>query len=149
MNEDFDPLSYFAMAEFNQLRSQAFDIFDRCLAENNPAPIIAFIEKQVTGDPPHLPLLRDFADGLHQRLLSLRVYHFDVRNNVIKAFADDYGIDITPLLPANAVDQYHELNVRELLDYAKTHGTDLTDKDVILLGKLLEASIQAASRLQI
>src|SRR5690349_19329403 len=119
MNEDFDALSYFAMAEFNQLRAQAFDLFDRCLAENNPAPIVSFIEKQVTNDPPHLPLLRDFADGLHQRLLSLRVYHFDVRNNVIKAFTDDYRVDITPLLPANATSQYHELNIQQVVSYAR------------------------------
>jgi hypothetical protein len=149
MNEDFDPLSYLAMAELNQLRSQAFDIFDRCLAENNPAPIIAFIEKQVTDDPPHIPLLRDFADGLHQRLLSLKVYHFDVRDNVIKAFTNDYGINITPLLPANALDQYHLLDTLKVLEFAQAKGKDLTEKDMLMLGKLLEASVKAAARLQI
>jgi hypothetical protein len=149
MNEDFDALSYFAMAEYNQLRAQAFDLFDRCLAENNPAPIIAFIEKQVTDDPPHLPLLRDFAEGLHQRLLSLRVYHYDVRNHVIKAFTEDYQIDLTPLLPANAASQYHEINVRQVVEYSREHGKDLTEKDLLMLGKLLETSIKAAARLQV
>jgi hypothetical protein len=147
MSDDFDALSLFAMAELNQLRAQAFDLVDRCLAENNPAPIITFIERQLVGDPPHLPLLRDFADGLHQRLMTLRVNHYDVRNNVIKTLAEEYGVDITPLLPANAVLQYHELDVVKAIQFIKEKGKSISKKDSLLLEKLLEASIATASRL--
>jgi hypothetical protein len=147
MAEDFDPQSLFAMAELNQLRTQALDLFDRCLAENNPAPIIAFIERHITDDPYHMLLLRDFSDGLHQRLLSLRANHYDLRNNVVQAFMA-YGVDIAPLLPPNALDKYHLMNQAQVLDYAVQHGYTGTPEELIMLGKLLEASVKTAARLQ-
>ncbi|SRR5258708_5082680 len=144
-DSDLDPLSLFAMAELNLLRTQALDLFDRCLAESNLAPIIGFIERYIQEDPPHLPLLREFSEGLHQRLLSLRAYQFDVRQRVLQTFADDYGAEIGPLLPANA---YHLLNVKQVLDYARKHSKEIADDDMLMLGKLLEASVKTAARLQ-
>lgn len=136
------------MAELNQLRAHALDLFDRCLTEGNSAPIVAFVERLLAADPPQLQLLRDFADDLQQRLLSLRAYHFDVRKNVVKTLAEDYSVDITPLAPANAVDRYHLLDPQKVLAYVQEHGKALADKDLILLGKLVEVSIRAAARLQ-
>jgi hypothetical protein len=147
MNDEFDSLSLFAMAEFSELRAQALDLFDRCLAENNPAPIIAFIERQVSDNPPHLNLLRDFADGLQQRDLALSSSHFDVRLNVIKTFADDYGIDITQFAPANALAQYHLLRPPEVIAYVRKSPQAPAAEDLLLLGKLLEVSVKAAARL--
>jgi hypothetical protein len=147
MLERFDAARLFAMAELNQLRTQALDLFDRCLAEGNTAPIVAFIERQLAGDPPQIPLLRDFADDLQQRLLSLRAYHYDVRKNVVKTFAEDYGVDIGPLMPPNAIEQYHLIDPKQVLAYAQEHGAALADKDRLLLGKLLEASVAASERL--
>ena len=144
-DNDLDPLSLFAMAELNQLRTQALDLFDRCLAENNLGPIVAFVERYIQEDPPHLPLLREFSDGLHQRLLSLRAYQFDVRQRVLQTFTDDYGVDIGPMLPASA---YHLMNVKQVLDYARQRGRDISDDDLLILGKLLDASVKTASRLQ-
>ncbi|SRR5258708_36392680 len=144
-DSDLDPLSLFAMAELNQLRTQALDLFDRCLAENNLAPIVAFIERYIQEDPPHLPLLREFTDGLHQRLLSLRAYQFDVRQRVLQIFTDDYGVEIGPMLPANA---YHLMKITQVLDYARKRGKDISDDDLLILGKLLEASVKTAGRLQ-
>src|SRR5262245_34621958 len=110
MLEPFDTSRLFAMAELNQLRAHALDLFDRCLAEGNAAPIVACVERMLAGEPPQLQLLREFADDLQQRLLSLRAYQFDVRKNVVQTLAQDYGVDITPLAPANALDHYHLLD---------------------------------------
>ncbi len=145
MDEKFDSLALVAMAELSQLRTQALDLFDRCLAERNPAPILSFIERQVMGDPPHLPLLREFASGLQQRLISLHAYHYDVRDKVTKTFAD-YGVDITPFLPTNALADFHRINTEKVLEYAKQKAT-LPGKDLLLLTKLLEASVQTTERL--
>jgi hypothetical protein len=147
MLEPFDASNLFAMAELNQLRAHAVDLFDRCLTEGNAAPILAFIEKQLAGDPPHLQFLREFADDLQQRLLSLRAYHFDVRENVVRTLAVDYGIDITPLAPPDALDRYHLIEPQQMLAYMREHGKALSGDDLILLGKLLEVSIKAAERL--
>src|SRR5258708_8956951 len=147
MSDEFDRLSLYAMAEFSQLRAHALDLFDRCLAENNPAPIIAFIERQVSDNPPHLHLLRDFVEGLQQRLLSLRSSHYDVRVNVIKTFADDYGIDITRFMPANALAEYHLLKPSEVIAYVKQTPQAPAAEEILLLGKVLEASVRTATRL--
>ncbi len=148
MQEEFDPLTLFAMAELNQLRVQALDLFDRCLTEGNPAPVVSFIERQVMGDPPHLQLLREFAEDLQQRLLSLRGNHFDIRERIVRTFAEGYGVDISALLPLNALAQYHLIAPQQVLDYTRQHAASITDNDLILLGKLLDVSIRTAERLQ-
>ena len=147
MSDEFESLSLFAMAEFSQLRAHALDLFDRCLLENNPAPIIAFIERQVSNNPPHLHLLRDFVEGLQTRLLSLRSSQYDVRLNVIKTFADDYGIDITQFAPTTALAEYHLLKLSEIIDFARHSPKAPATEDLLLLAKVLEASVRTAARL--
>jgi hypothetical protein len=136
------------MAELNQLRAHALDLFDRCLAEGNAVQIIAFIERQLAVEPPQLQLLRDFADDLQQRLLSLRAYQFDVRKNVVQTLSADYQVDITPLAPANALDRYHLLSPHDLLAYVLAQNPAISNNDLVLVGKLLEVSVKAAERLQ-
>jgi hypothetical protein len=143
---DFDPQYLLAMAELAQLRTLALDLFDRCLAEGNTAPIIAFVERQLASDPPHLQLLREFAEDLQLRLLSLRSYHYDVRNNVVRTF-EGYGVDITSLAPPNALERYHQIDAKQVIAYAIEHSAALSTQDTLLLGKLLEASIKTAARL--
>jgi hypothetical protein len=145
MDDNLDSFAIFAIAELSQLRAQALDLFDRCLAERNPAPILSFIEKQVMGDPPHLPLLREFAAGLQQRLISLHAYHFDVRDKVTRTFAD-YGVDITPFLPSKPLPDFHRIEAQKIMEYARQKAS-LVGKDLLLLTKLLEASIQTTARL--
>jgi hypothetical protein len=92
-------------------------------------------------------LLREFADGLHQRLMTLRVNHYDVRNSVIKTLAEDFAVDITPLVPANALMQYHELDIAQAMQFIKEQGKAISKKDRLLLEKLIEASVSTAERL--
>lgn len=144
--EPFDPLSFLASAHLSPLRMQAIDLFDRCLTEGNPAPIIAFIERQVVGEPPQLQLLRDFGEDLQQRLLSLRTNQFDMRVRVVQSFAD-YGVDIAPFMPANAVAHYHEIDIQHLTDYIQAHSGELTAHDKLLLVTMVRLSIRTAARL--
>jgi len=140
--QSFDPMAFLGAQQGDPLRMQAIDLFDRCLTEGNPAPIIAFIERQVTGEPPHLQLLRDFGEELQRRLLSLRTNQFDMRIRVVQSFAD-YGIDITPLMPANAVEHYHQIAIQGVIDYAQS----LSANDRLLLIAMVELSIKTAARL--
>jgi len=148
MQEEFDALTLLAMAELNQLRTQALDLFDRCLTEGNPAPVVSFIERQVTDDPPHLQLLREFTEDLQQRLLSLRGNHFDIRERIVRMFIEAYGVDIAVLVPLSELAQYHLIDPQRILEYARQRAASITDKDLILLGKLLDVSIKTAERLQ-
>lgn len=148
MSEDFDALSLFAQAELQQLRAQALDLFDKCLVDKNPAPIVAFIERQVMSDPPHLPLLQEFVRSLQQRLLSLRAYHYDVRDKVIQTLTEEYGVDITPLAPPTAIDEYHKIDQQQVLDYLRERLSADAAAELVIISKMLDASITMAARLE-
>lgn len=130
------------------LRNQALDLFDRCLMDSNTAPIIAFIERQIAHEPPDLEFLRDLSDDLQQRLLSLRAYHYDVRNNIVALFKSDYNLDITPIMPAGALAAYHLLDPQGVLAYVEHQGVTLTADEMLLLRELITASVEGAAHLQ-
>lgn len=147
MLDDFRALGLFSFAEQSYLRLEAMDLFERCLTEGKPDCLQAFIEQQILQEPPRLQLLRDIAGDLHQRLLSLREYHFDVRDRVLRTLRDDFKVDISPLAPANALESYHLLPLKDVLRRLREQNTNLTDQDAVLLHNMLEASLEMASQL--
>jgi hypothetical protein len=147
MLDDFRSMGLFSLAELSYLRMEAMDLFERCLTEGKPDCLQTFIEQQILQEPPRLQLLRDVAEDLHQRLLSLREYHFDVRDRVIRTLRDDFKVDITPIAPANALDDYHLLALDNVLEYFRQQNARLTSQDEVLLRNMLEASLEMASQL--
>jgi hypothetical protein len=137
----------FSLAELNYLRLQAMDLFERCLAEGHTHPLEAFIEEQITQYPPRLELLRDVAGDLHQRLLSLRENHFDVRDRALRTLRDDFSLDLSPLIPLNALDHYHQLNPDTALSFLRQQREALTAQDELALRKLLDTSLSMAAQL--
>jgi hypothetical protein len=123
------------------------DLFERCLTEGSPDHLIGFIEEQITQDPPRLDVLRDLAEELHQRLLGLREYHFDVRERVVRTLHDDFHIDLSPLAPPNAMERYHLLELDRVMHFLRDQNPMLTHKEEILLRKMIEASLEMAARL--
>jgi hypothetical protein len=136
----------FSLAELNHLRTEAMQLFEQCLTNNDETALVEFIQRQVTHEPPRLQLLRDIADDLQQRLLSLREYHFDVRERVVLTLSESYQVDVTPLTPAANLDNYHHLTAQEILDLVHQQIT-LTNEDTLLLRKLIEASLRMAHQL--
>jgi hypothetical protein len=106
-----------------------------------------FIEQQILLEPPRLQLLRDISEDLHQRLLALREYHFDVRDRVMRTLRDDFKVDITPLAPANALESYHQLSLDEAVQTICEQNPNLTDQDAVLLHNMLQASVEMAAQL--
>jgi len=147
MLDDFRALGLFSFAEHSYLRSEAMDLFERCLTEGKPDCLQSFIEQQILLEPPRLQLLRDVSEDLHQRLLSLREYHFDVRDRVMRALRDDFKVDITPLAPANALESYHQLSLDNAVQTIRQQNPNLTDQDAVLLHNMLEASVEMAAQL--
>jgi hypothetical protein len=137
----------FLLAELSYLRSEAMDLFERCLTEGSPDYLIVFIEDQIYQEPPRLDVLRDLAEDLHQRLLGLREYHFDVRERVLKTLRDDFQIDLSPLAPAGALERYHLLQVDGVIGYLREQNPRLTSKEEFLLRKMVEASLEMAAQL--
>jgi hypothetical protein len=137
----------FPSAESHFLRVEAMQLFEQCLTNGDTAALTAFIERQLLHEPPRLQLLRDIADDLQQRLLSLREYHFDVRERVVTMLNDSYGVDITPLAPPALLEEYHSLTVEQVLAFVQQQGIDLDENDCTLLRKMIDASIQMAAQL--
>src|SRR5690606_25880350 len=90
--DDFGVMGLASLAELNYLRLEAMDLFERCLTEGSPACLETFIEEQLSHEPPRLELLREVGEDLHQRLLSLREYHYDVLERVWVTLSQDYGL---------------------------------------------------------
>lgn len=139
--------SLFALAELSHLRQEAMDLFEQCLTSGNETPLVNFIELQLVHEPPRLELLRDITNDLQQRLLSLREYHFDVRDRVVRTFSESYSVDITPLTPSALLDSYHRLTTEQLFTFVRERGITLSEKDAILLHKMVDASLRMAAQL--
>jgi hypothetical protein len=135
----------FSFAELNYLRLEAMDLFERCLTEGQTSPLEAFVEQQIAQDPPRLELLREVAEDLHQRLLALRENHFDVRERVLRTVRDDFSLDLSPLIPLNALQSYHRLNPDEAIRFLSEHHA-LEAQDVVALRSALDASLGTAAQ---
>jgi hypothetical protein len=138
----------FSLAELNHLRVEAMQLYEQCLTNGDDASLVDFVQRQITHEPPHLQLLRDIADDLQQRLLSLREYHFDTRERVVAALSEGYGIDITPLAPSALLERYHYLTPDEILDFARQQNPTLAADDLLLLRKMIDASLRMAAQLR-
>ena len=136
----------FSLAELNNLRLEAMHLFEQCLTSGDSSPLVAFIESQLVHEPPRLQLLRDLADDLQQRLLSLKEYHFDVRDRVVRTFSEQYGVDLTPIMPPDALNRYHQISPDEMLEYARSRLI-ISDADLVLLRKMVDASLHMAAQL--
>jgi hypothetical protein len=112
----------FSLAESSHLRIEAMQLFEQCLTNGDSSPLVGFIERQLVHEPPRLQLLREVAEDLQQRLLSLREYHFDVRERVVTALSESYAVDITPLTPSALLEHYHHLTPDEILAFVQKNN---------------------------
>jgi hypothetical protein len=147
MLDHFDALGMLAISELHYLRMEAMDIFERCLTEGKPDSLIAFVEKQILHDPPRIELLQELCDDLHQRLLSLREYHFDVRDRVIRSLRSDFQVDLSQYPPVGSLQHYHLLSADQLIQFVVHQNTRILPEDLHLLRKVFEASLDMARQL--
>ncbi len=143
-----DQFELFFMGEQDYLRLEAMDLFERCLTEGRSDSLMNFIETQIACDPPRLDLLQQIAEDLHQRLLSLREYHFDVRDRVLRTLRNDFHADLSKFAPPNALDTYHLLELDSMMNYITFQNPRLSSQEMALLRKVLDASLEMASQLR-
>jgi len=147
MLEHLKSLGLFSLAELNYLRLEAMDLFERCLTEGSPDYLLAFIEQQIVQEPPRIDLLNEVAEDLHQRLIGLREYHFDVRDRVLRTLRADFQVDLSPIAPPNALNKYHLLDLDAATQLVRQQNPQLTNREHVLLRSVLEASLEMASQL--
>jgi hypothetical protein len=139
--DDYGMMGLSSLAEINYLRLEAMELFERCLTEGRPNALEAFIEQQISRDPPLLELLREIAEDLHQRLLSLREYRSDLLDRVTRTLTDDFGLQISGFTMGDPLTEIE----KRLEDLS---GDNLTEEEIILLRKMLDASLQTAGQLR-
>jgi len=147
MLDQFDSLGLYSLAEHNYLRMEAMDLFERCVTEGCPDYLMAFIEEQITHEPPRIELLQDMAEDLRQRLAGLREDHFDVRNRLLQTLRADFQIDLGAITSLGTLDNDPRLNVDHLIDYAYRQNPRLTSQDQNDLRKMLRASFDMTAQL--
>lgn len=147
MLEDLTPQGFLSIAEHNHLRAEAMRLFEQCLNEGKELHLVEFVQAKLLQDPPQLGLMRQLVDDLQQRLLSLREYHFDVRDRVVRTFLENYNIDLTPLTPPDALSEYHNLTSDQVIALLNVSGVTLEPTDRALLLKMIDASLQIAEQL--
>lgn len=136
-----------SLAELNNLRREAMRLFEDCLTSGDSEALVKFIEHQIMLDPPRLHLLREIADDLQQRLLSLREHHFDVRERVIVVLAESYHIDISQLAPPDRLDTYHNLPIDSIMQCIRKDADRPPQEELIMLHKMIATSLEMAGQL--
>lgn len=132
--------------EMDHLRGQAITLYEQCLAEQGTQFLVNFIETQLADGPPPIVLLQRIADDLQQRLLSLRSHHFDVRKYVIDMLKEQQDMDITPYMPADALNTFHCFDTLQVLEAC---GLKQSAADHKRLRRILETSRNIGKQLQI
>lgn len=142
LEENFDLLT---ALEIDHLRGEALMRYEQCLVDKGTKHLAHFIEEHVSYNPPPLFLLERIANDLQQRLFTLQLHQYEVRNHIIGTMLETYGIDITHLAPANQLARFHLLAPIDILN---TLPTDLPIQERSILHQTLETSRQLASQLQ-
>ncbi|MCA9903088.1 MAG: hypothetical protein KC547_04460 [Anaerolineae bacterium] len=103
------------MYDMDSLREQAGVLYERCLTEGTSDPLLRFIDEQLAQEPPRTQLLRDIADDLHQRLVSLQEQYFEARDRVLHLVKTRFDLDMSPLIVPKA-EIYHQLPIDDLIN---------------------------------
>lgn len=130
----------FLFSDLNALRIEAMSLFEHCARDGTPARLLAFIEVQIAQEPPPVQLLREIADDLHRRLQSLRQLQFELRAHTLHTLRDQFGVDLSPLLPLNGFDP--QMSVDAIVGRLLPGGAP----DEMALRHTLETAFEASLR---
>ncbi len=132
------------MVELNALRMEAMALYERCLADNSPAPLERFLERHLVQLPPPLALLNEISEDLFQRLQSIRQNQFELRERLLTAALRDFQVDLAALLPLSEFEQLLCMQPRALTIGA---ASALSPAEHTAMTTVLEQARQSAVRL--
>lgn len=105
-------------SETGFLHMLAMELFERCLEDGDDGLMIAFIERQVSDDPPPFELLNGLQRAILTRIREMRSERFKLRTRLGELFGTQAGVDVSPLFPASDAALFDELSAKALLEYA-------------------------------
>jgi hypothetical protein len=131
----------FTLVEHNHLRTQAMDLYERCLTEGTPDYLIRFVESQLIGKPPPLGLLYGLTEDLHQCWVTLHEHLFDIRNQLLHTLWSNYQVDLNTLGIVHSLDEYHLIDPDQLMASIAHHYASLSKQDLIHIRKEITTSL--------
>jgi hypothetical protein len=145
MMSDFGLLGLSSLAELNYMRLEAMDLFEHCLTEGKPDALQAFIDRQISQEPPRIELLREVADDLHQRLVGLHEYYLDIWERTLTTLDSDFGLKFNLRFASSP---FGNFEVEQVIEQLKTVNDEFGGYDEVMLRKLLDTSVEAALQLR-
>ena len=143
--DDFGMMGLSSLAELNYMRLEAMDLFERCLTEGKPDSLKAFIERQISQDPPRIELLREVADDLHQRLIGLHDYYLDIWERTLVTLDRDFGLyfDLQTISAP-----FNQFEIEPLIKEIRAGNAQLSSQEEEVLRKMLDTSVETAKQLR-
>lgn len=135
---------YSELNNHEALIEQGRELYERCLTEGRPEPLIQFIDEQIAQHPPRTQVLRDIADELHVRLIALREQYFEARDRVLHIIRVRFDLDLTPLV-APKPEIYHRLPIDDLIN-SIVQQKPLRAEDETRLRRILKVSHAIAAQ---
>lgn len=143
--DDYGMMGLSSLAELNYMRLEAMDLFERCLTEGKPDSLIAFVERQISQDPPRVELLREVAEDLHQRLMGLHDYYLDIWGRTLTTLGSDFGLRFDR---RTASAPFSRFEVEAIIQRVRSENPQFTAHDESLLRKTLDTSVETAVQLR-
>lgn len=143
--DDFGMMGLSSLAELNYMRLQAMDLFERCLTEGKPDSLKHFIDHQISEDPPPLPLLREVAEDLHERLMGLHEYYLETWDRTLLTLQREYGLPFDLHRLSAPFDRFERDSV---LQSIRSVNPELSGDPEVALHKLLDTSLETATQLR-
>jgi hypothetical protein len=143
--DEFGMMGLSSLAELNYMRLQAMDLFERCLTEGKPDSLKHFIDRQISEDPPPLPLLREVAEDLHERLMGLHEYYLETWDRTLLTLQREFGLPFDQHRLSAPFDRFERDSV---LQSIRTANTSLNSEAETALHKLLDTSLETATQLR-
>ena len=143
--DDFGMTGLSSLAELNYMRLEAMDLFDICLTEGKPDRLVAFIEQQISQDPPRIELLRDVADDFNQRVLGLHENYLDAWHGTLDTLQSDYGLNVDQEFASKP---FSDADVDAMMGRLQTHDADLDDQEAVRLRQALLSALETATQLR-
>lgn len=118
----------FAIAEHNNLRAEAMELYERCLTEGKPIFLEEFVHQQILNNPPRFNLLLHIAGDVQQQIILLSQSLLEIRTGLVTHVLKKYQIDLNHVDSIVASGDTSQFCPADMLDYLRQNLTlDSTD----------------------
>ncbi|MEZ4666760.1 MAG: hypothetical protein R3E39_02365 [Anaerolineae bacterium] len=109
----------FAIAEHNNLRAEAMELYERCLTEGKAIFLEEFVHQQILSNPPRFNLLLHIAGDVQQQIITLSQSLLEIRTGLVSHVLKKYQIDLNHVEPVISTGDSTQFCPADMLDYLR------------------------------